>query len=190
VVASCSGARSAGDGRLDPARLAESLESSPCGGGDMHPMAVASVAEMAKGFESWPLPPVFISTEELDGDAVACFDGDAVLVHTEHADDRVIVAHEFCHAIAYLFDRTAPLGFPSPEPRSGRALALEPEIWHQEIWAVSCSSGVTGDEDWSWGHLVHDSSPEAHRWAADFVAAGPPEVVDVPANWAPVGTPP
>ena len=138
---------------------------------------------MQRGFERWPLPPVFISAQELDGYAVACFDGKAVIVHEHQADDRVIVAHEFCHAVAYLFDRTAPLGFPSPEPLTPRATALEPEVWHQEIWAVSCSTGVTGDEDWSWGHLVDDSTPEAIDWAADFIAEGPSDATEAPSHW-------
>lgn len=183
VVASCSGAGPNAERALDPVQLAEVLEKSPCGGGNLRLVSADSRAAMTQGFDAWPLPQVFVSADELGDDAVACFDGRAVLVETEHADDRVILAHEFCHAIAYLYDRTAPMGFPSPTPQSPRALALEPEVWHQEIWAVSCSTGVSGDEDWSWGHLVYDSTAEAIEWAASFVAAGPEEPLVTPVNW-------
>ena len=188
VVTSCSGVDLTRDRSPDTFDVAEAVEHSPCGGGDLRPMTASVEADLRDGFELWPLPPVFISGAELGGDAVACFDGDAVLVNDDHDLDRVIIAHEWCHAIAYLFDRTAPWGFPSPSPQSPRARALEPEVWHQEIWAVTCSTAVTGAEDWSWGHLVHDTTDEALMWAAAFVAAGPDEAVDPPPHWTPAQT--
>lgn len=183
VVSSCSGGGNDADRALDPLRLAEALESSPCGGGELRAMPTRELSLMRQGFERWPLPPVYVSARELGGDAVACFDGKAVIVHQHQAADRVIVAHEFCHAVAYLFDRTAPLGFPSPEPVTARAQALEPEVWHQEIWAVTCSTAVTGDEDWSWGHLIHDSTAEALTWARNFIADGPRHATEAPSHW-------
>lgn len=96
----------------------------------------------------------------------------------------MILAHEFCHAIAYVNERSSPLNFSSPVPYSPRAQALEPSIWQQEIWAVTCATAVTGPQDWSWGNLIDDSTAEAARWASAYVAAGPSEPVDVPVNWS------
>lgn len=181
VVTSCSGGRTgAQQGDVD---LAAAAVSSPCGGGDLQPLSETATAVMREGFESWPLPPVYVSELDLDDDAVACFDGVAVLVHRDYAQDRVIVAHEYCHAVASLKDLRAPEGFPLPEPRTARARALESHIWKQEIWAVSCSTAVTGERDWSWGHLVDDSTEEAQRWAGAYIAAGPTSDVTVPRDW-------
>jgi hypothetical protein len=185
VLASCSGVTTLDV--VQPATVAElatALESSPCGGGGLWPMSDDDVLVARQGFERWPLPPVFVSTQPLGDDAVGCFDGNAVLIHEPYMNEWVILAHEFCHAIAYLNNRSTPLNFPSPVPDSPRARALQPSIWHQEIWAVTCATAVTGSQDWSWGQLIDDSTDEAARWAAAYVAAGPSEPVDVPTNWS------
>lgn len=185
VMASCSGVTPFD--RTQPETIAElalALESSPCGGGGLRPMSDEDLNIARRGFEQWPLPPVFVSTETLGDDAVGCFDGKAVLIHERYVDEWVILAHEFCHAIAFLYQRSTPLGFPSPTPESPRAQALQPSIWHQEIWAVTCATAVTGVQDWSWGHLIEDSTEEAAKWAAAYVTAGPSEPLDLPVNWS------
>lgn len=138
---------------------------------------------MREGFGSWPLPQVFISDDELDGEAVACFDGTLILVYRPYANDRVVFAHEYCHAVAFLHGRRSPPGFPVPARDSPRARALDVVTWEQEIWAVTCSTAVTGERDWTWGHLVDDTTDIALEWARAYVAAGPPHNLKAPSNW-------
>jgi hypothetical protein len=182
AVTSCSGMSSLG---APPASvdLAAASVTSPCGGGDTTPLPIDATPRIRQGFDSWPLPPVFISNDELDGDAVACFDGVLILVYRPYAEDRVILAHEFCHAVAFLHGHRSPPGFPVPARDSPRARALDLAIWEQEIWAVTCSTAVTGERDWTWGHLVDDTTPEALSWAHTHMATGPTSELSAPYGW-------
>lgn len=183
VVTSCSGVSPIGSPPTS-VDLATASVSSPCGGGDTSPLPSPTQEVMSEGFESWPLPRVFISNHELDGDAVACFDGVVILVYRPYVDDRVIFAHEYCHAVAFLHGRFSPPGFPVPARDSPRARALDASTWEQEIWAVTCSTAVTGTRDWTWGNLVDDTTDTALEWAQAHIAAGPPARVSTPSGWS------
>jgi hypothetical protein len=183
AVASCSGVAPQA-GWLDGSDLAAHLARSPCGGGDFSLSTPEAVSDLSAGFEAWPLPQVYVSAEPLDDDAVACFDGVIIVVDRRYHDDRVIHAHEFCHAITFLEGQPTPPSFPLPEPVSPHARALTTEIWEQEIWAVTCSTAVTGLRDWSWGGLVDDTTPQALEWARTFVIDGPSTAVQPPPSWS------